>query len=122
MGRAHSDLQALGAEVIVVGTGRPQQARAYKRRLNLPNPVLADPDGNAYERFEIGRWAFGILRQSAIFVLDLQGRIVYGRVVNNPGSVLDLNDVRAGLRDAAPTSAEPVDGRELKVTDPQSGV
>lgn len=70
----------------------------YQRRLDLPYPVLADPDGGAYERFQVGRWALGLLRQSAVFVIDRQGRVVYGRVVNNPGTALDLDAVRAALR------------------------
>ena len=98
MGRAYSDLRALGAEVIAIGTGQPRQARDYQRRLDLPYPILADPDGSSYGRFQLGRWALGLLRQSAIFVIDRQGRIVYGRVVNNPRTALDLNAVRAALR------------------------
>jgi thioredoxin-dependent peroxiredoxin len=98
LGRAYSDLRALGAEVIAIGTGQPRQASEYQRRLDLPYPVLADPDGSSHKRFQVGRWALGFLRQSAIFVIDRQGRIVYARVVNNPGTALDLDAVRAALR------------------------
>ena len=98
MGRAYSDLRALGAEVIAIGTGQPGQAREYQRRLDLPYPVLADPEGSSYQRFQVGRWALGILRQSAIFVIDRQGRIVYRHVVNNPRTAMDLDGVRAALR------------------------
>jgi thioredoxin-dependent peroxiredoxin len=98
LGRAYSDLQALGAEVIAIGTGQPLQAMDYQRQLDLPYPVLADPDGGAYERFQVGRWALGLLRQSAVFVIDLQGRIVYAQVVNNPKAVLKLEKVREALQ------------------------
>jgi len=102
LGRAYSDLQALGAEVIAIGIGRPRQAGEYRRRLALPYPVLADADGAGYARFQIGHWALGILRQSAVFVIDRQGRIVYGRVVGNPRTALDLAAVRAALAQEAP--------------------
>lgn len=105
MGRANSDLRALGAEVIAIGTGLPRQARDYQRRFDLPYPVLADPDGGSYERFRIGRWALGLLRQSAIFVIDRQGRIVYTHVVNNPRAVLLLEEVKAALQKAMTTGS-----------------
>jgi peroxiredoxin len=100
LGRAYSDLRALDAEVIAIGTGRPRQARNYQRRLDLPYPVLADPDGGSYSRFKVGRWALGLLRQSAIFVIDRQGRIAYAQVVNNPGAVLRLDEVKAAQQPA----------------------
>lgn len=104
MGRAYSDLQALGAEVVAIGTGRPQQARHYQRQLHLPYPVLADPDGASYERFQVGRWALGLLRQTAVFVINRQGRIVYGRAVNNPRGALELDEVKRALRELAEDS------------------
>lgn len=97
MGRAYLDLRSLGAEVLAVGSGRPDQARDYQRRLALPFSVLADPDGSSYDRFTIGRWALGLLRQSAIFVIDREGRIVYDRVVDNPRTALELEEVKAAL-------------------------
>lgn len=91
-------MQALGAGVVAVGTGTPRQAKDYQRRLDLPYPILADPTGHGYERFNIGRWALGMLRQSAVFVIDAEGRVVYGRMVNNPRGALDLDEVKAALR------------------------
>lgn len=98
MGEAYQSFQALGAEVIAIGTGQARQARNYQRRLDLPYPVLADPDGRSYALFNVGRWALRLLRQTAVFVVDREGRIVYRHVVNNPGAALRLDEVKAALR------------------------
>lgn len=104
MGGAYPDLRALGAEVIAIGTGRPDQASRYQRRFDLPYPVLADPAGAGYKSFNVGRWALGLLRQSAVFVIDRQGRLIYSRVVNSPGAALKLDEVKAALRAEATSS------------------
>jgi sensor domain CHASE-containing protein len=46
----------------------------------------------------VGRWALGLLRQSAVFVIDRQGLIVYAQVVNNPKAVLKLEKVKGALQ------------------------
>jgi peroxiredoxin len=109
LGRAYADLQALGAEVIVIGSGQVRQARDYQHRLDLPFPVLADQDGRIPDRFQVGRWALGLVRHSAVFVIDPQGCVAYAHVVKNPQAALRLDAVRAALHPGATSGS--ADGR-----------
>lgn len=42
------EIRALGAELVVVGSGRPQFARAFREDLALDVPILVDPDLVSY--------------------------------------------------------------------------
>lgn len=42
-----------GGSVAVVTMGSPAQANAFRQRLSLPFPVLADPDRRAYQAFRL---------------------------------------------------------------------
>ena len=41
-------IRALGAELVVVGNGRPDQAKDFKKREKLTFPLFVDPDLEAY--------------------------------------------------------------------------
>ena len=41
-------IRALGAELVVVGSGQPNFARAFREDLNLDCPILLDPELRAY--------------------------------------------------------------------------
>ncbi len=44
----HDKIKALGAELVVVGNGRPEQALDFKEQHGLDFPLLVDPDLEAY--------------------------------------------------------------------------
>lgn len=94
MGRAYDELVAAGAEVITLGIGRPEDAARYRERLRLPFPVAADPDGGTYLRFGVGRWLLGALNQSAIVIVDAEGKFASVRIKDLPSGLLDLDAVR----------------------------
>ena len=48
LSRIVPELRALGANVVVVGSGRPQFARAFREDLALDVPILVDPDLVSY--------------------------------------------------------------------------
>lgn len=44
-----------GLQVVVVAMGTPEQNRAFRAQLNLPFPVLSDPEKRAYRAYGLGR-------------------------------------------------------------------
>lgn len=51
MRRAYPELKAAGVEVVMVGMGDPAQTAQFVRELDLPYPVLSDPDRSAYRAY-----------------------------------------------------------------------
>ena len=49
----YADYLALGAEVVIVGQGMPDQAADYATRLGLPCPVLCDPTRRVFEAYDL---------------------------------------------------------------------
>ncbi len=47
----HRDLQAAGANVVIVGQGQPPRADAYRKRYALPCPILCDPEMEVYDAY-----------------------------------------------------------------------
>lgn len=43
-----------GVRVAIVGMGRPEASARFRRRYDLPFPVLADPDRTAYRAYGLG--------------------------------------------------------------------
>lgn len=44
----NDEIEKLGAGLIVIGSGRPDQAREFRKELSLETPVYADPHMKAY--------------------------------------------------------------------------
>jgi AhpC/TSA antioxidant enzyme len=55
---AGPDIQALGARVVVVGTGAAYQAE-HLMATGMPFPCLVDPEARLYEALRIGRVGVG---------------------------------------------------------------
>ena len=43
------EIRKLGAELVVVGNGRPEHAADFRKEQNLTFPLLVDPEMNAYK-------------------------------------------------------------------------
>lgn len=54
----YADLRAAGAEVVAVGTGNPQLARAFVDDYRIPYPVLVDGDAVAARAAQVTRTGF----------------------------------------------------------------
>ena len=51
MRRARPALAAAGLDLLMVGMGTPEQTAAFARELDLPFPVLADPERAVYRAY-----------------------------------------------------------------------
>lgn len=85
-------MQQAGAQVFVIIPGNSERAKRYRDIVGLPFPVLADIKGAVYRQYSVGRWMLGLLRQSAVVVIDSAGNIVHSRVVDNPGGMPPMDD------------------------------
>lgn len=103
---AYEEIQALGAEVLVLGAGTVGDARCYAERLELPYPVLADVDRSVYERYLLQRVFFSLIQRSAVFLIDREGTIRYAHVSTNRAQTLQLSDLIAALEGLERTSEE----------------
>lgn len=83
MGRLYPDLQAAGAEVLVI-LGEPgERAQRYAEALHVPFPVLADPTLEVYHRYGLER-AYLVMQRTASVVVDRGGIIRYIKRATNP--------------------------------------
>lgn len=98
MAAAHDEIKALGAEVVVIGTGTAEQARQYARRLRLPYPVAADTGRAVYTRYGLKKVLLSLIQRSGVFLVDGKGIIRYAHVATNPAASLDLAQLLGALR------------------------
>lgn len=64
---AYDEIRGLGAEVVAIGTGSPEQARDFVERERIPYPVLSDADAGAARAAAIERVGFLRLFHPASF-------------------------------------------------------
>jgi peroxiredoxin len=83
LGRLYPELQAAGAEVLVVLGDSIERATRYAASLNLPFPVLADAAHDVYHRFDLER-AYLVIQRTASVVVDRGGTIRYLKRATNP--------------------------------------
>ena len=115
------------AAVALVTFTRPRNLRGYRRRLDLPYPVLADEDRHCYRAYELGRAsvrrAFGrstlrryaeLVRQGhrprlptedtlqlgGDFVVGRDGRLVYAFRSRSPDQRPTIDELLAAVRAA----------------------
>jgi peroxiredoxin len=83
LGRLHPQFQASNAEVLVILGAPLERATRYATSLNVPFPVLADPEHEVYHRFDLER-AYLVIQRTASVVVDRDGRIRYLKRATNP--------------------------------------
>ncbi|MBX3461561.1 MAG: AhpC/TSA family protein [Planctomycetes bacterium] len=124
MRRRETDLAALGARLVFVGTGTPAMAADFARTHAGPHPVLSDPARRTFAAAGMRRslWATlhwrllpNLLRalragfrqtgvqgdawqQGGVVVFDAEGRMRHREVDHAGGDELDLDAVVAAAR------------------------
>lgn len=83
MGRNFSELQSLGADVLVILGDDLEHARRYAQYLHTPFPVLADPGRGVYHQFGLEK-AYLVIQRTASLVVDRGGVIRYMHRATNP--------------------------------------
>lgn len=91
LARRYADLQAGGAEILVILGDTPDRIRDYAQLLKTPFPVLADPDCAIYHRYGLEK-ALIMIQRTASVVVDQHGVIQYLKRTTNPTLWLQESD------------------------------
>jgi peroxiredoxin len=91
--RAEKRFEAAGARVVLAGLGSVEEAAAFKKKLKLPFPLIADPEKKLYTAFDLKRMSpLGLL--SPALALRAVSALAAGHGVGRPsGDVLQLPGV-----------------------------
>ena len=76
LGKLYEQFKEAGAEVIVILGDTLEKAQEYVRILNLPFPVLSDPEREVYQLYELEKY-FLLMQRTASIVIDRTGRVKY---------------------------------------------
>lgn len=96
LGRMKDELDKRNATALVIGGGTRLAAGLATRWLNLPYPVLHDPERAVYEAYGSER-LLGIYQQSGTVVVDADGNIILERITSNPRRALPMADILQAL-------------------------
>ena len=76
LGKLYEQFKAAGAEVVVILGDTLERAQEYVKILNLPFPVLSDPDRDVYRVYELEKY-FLLVQRTASIVVDRAGVVQY---------------------------------------------
>lgn len=96
----YADLQALGAVVLGISLDSLDAQNAFKKKHNLPFPLLADKEKKAAKAFDVLALG-GLFAQRKTFLINPDGAIAYVFDTVSPAS--HAGDVAAKLRELLPS-------------------
>lgn len=119
--RAHaSQIAAAGIQVVLVTPARAQRNAAFARDLDLPFPILADPERRAYAAFGFAEGTVGQLLSPRVAARSvealLHGALPGKRIGNSrqlPGAVIVDQDGRVRYRKVARDAADHLTAADL---------
>jgi peroxiredoxin len=88
--REQSRLDAAGLQVVLVGMGTSDNARAFRTGVRLPFPVLSNPDQTAYRRY-------GLLKTDRQHRLGIRGAWKLLVAIAHHGGAISWNQDMAQL-------------------------
>jgi len=83
LGRMAQQFKDAGAEIIVILGDTMERAQEYVRVLNLPFPVLSDPERKVYRTYELEKY-FLLIQRTASLVIDQAGVVRYLKRTTSP--------------------------------------
>lgn len=118
--------QRLGARVVLVGLGTPEETAAFKEQFNVPFIMIADPQKRLFKAFHLKQASLGglfsvgmavkglsamakghaigipkgdVRQLPGVFIIDSGGRIRFSHFAKDPADHPDPDDLLAFLRD-----------------------
>ncbi len=76
LGRMVEQFREAGAEIIVILGEDVEKAREYAEGINLPFPILSDPNRDIYHLYELEKY-FLLFQRTASLVVDKDGLVRY---------------------------------------------
>lgn len=95
-----SDYQKTGAEVVGISTDSAESHKAFAGKHELTLNLLADPQGETVEKYEMKSWLPGRSARGVV-VIDKQGNIAYHKVQSLSLFKPSDDEVLAAIRQAA---------------------
>lgn len=83
LGRMYEQFRAAGAEIVVILGDTMERAHQYARALNVPFPVLSDPEREVYRIYELEKY-FLLIQRTASLVIDHDGVVRYLKRTTSP--------------------------------------
>ena len=83
LGRMYQQFQDAGAEIIVILGDTMERAHQYVQSLNVPFPVLSDPEREVYRIYELEKY-FLLVQRTASLVIDQDGIVRYLKRTTSP--------------------------------------
>ncbi|MDP1547761.1 MAG: peroxiredoxin family protein [Anaerolineales bacterium] len=76
LGKMHEKFREAGAEIIVILGEDMEKAKEYAEGIELPFPILCDPDRAVYNLYELEKY-FLLFQRTASLVVDKDGIVRY---------------------------------------------
>ncbi len=83
LGRMNEQFREAGAEIVVILGDTMERAHEYVRALNIPFPVLSDPEREVYRIYELEKY-FLLIQRTASLVIDHDGIVRYLKRTTSP--------------------------------------
>jgi peroxiredoxin len=88
-----ADFEKSGAQVVLVGMGTPAECAAFLKKLDIPFPMIADPQQALYRQFHLKRMSALVVFLPAVAIKGLAA-MARGSGIGKPiGDVLQLPGV-----------------------------
>ena len=101
------DLDEFPANTTIFGisTDLPHALNAYREEYDLPFGLVADPDHDAIEAYDVvesfDRYGVDTVAQRAVFVIGADGTVTYRWLADNAGREPDYDALTEAVTDAA---------------------
>jgi peroxiredoxin len=97
----YGEIQALGAELLMITSTDPVQSEQIQTDLQLPYPLLVDPDCRTFRLYGVGQ-ALGAPLPGQ-FILDQEGRLRFKHVFSFVDANADTDEVLRVLQEGLQT-------------------
>lgn len=128
MCRAKSRFDNIGAQVILVGMGTPEESTSFKEKFDVPFPIISDPGQQVYRAFDLKRMSplgffspavtlkgisamaqghtmglpQGDVRQlPGVFVINADGQTIYRHYAKDPSDHPDPETILEAVESSA---------------------
>ena len=104
--------ESVGGTVYGVSTDLPHALQAYRHEYDLPFGLIADPDHEAIEAYDVvesfAQYGVETVARRAVFVIDRDGVVTYRWLAEHPGKEPEYDAVAEAVA-AATNTAQDVD-------------
>lgn len=94
----------VGGSVFGISTDLPHAQEAYRQQYDLPFPLVADPDHNAIEAYDVvssfENLGVDVVARRSVFVVDSDGNVTYRWLAEDAGKEPDYDEVADAVADA----------------------